>query len=41
MWDATGLVLMNHGGEPAVSVLEYDDAMVPQIVVYGVRVRGR
>ena len=41
VWDATGLVLMNHGGEPAVSVLEYDDAMVPQIVVYGVRVRGR
>lgn len=41
VWDATGMTFMEHGGEPAVSVLEYDDAMVPQIVVYRVRVRER
>ena len=41
VWDATGMALMDHGGEPAVSVLEYDDAMVPQIVVYRVRVKER
>ena len=35
------MTFMEHEGEPAVSVLEYDDAMVPQIVVYGVRVRER
>lgn len=41
VWDATGFTLMEHGGEPAVSVLEYSDAMVPQIVVYRVRVKER
>ena len=41
VWDAAVMDLIDHGGEPAVSVLEYDDAMVPQIVVYGVRVKER
>ena len=41
VWDATGMALMDHGGEPAVSVLEYDDAMVPQMVIYRVRVKER
>lgn len=39
VWDVAGIGLMEHGGEPAVYVLEYDNAMVPQIVVYSVRVR--
>ena len=41
VWDPAVMGLMDHGGEPAVSVLEYDAAMVPQIVVYRVRVKER
>lgn len=35
-WDALSPKLLNHGGEPAVSVMEYDDEMLPQVVVYRV-----
>lgn len=41
VWDGYTPALLNRGGEPAVYVLEYSRAMVPQIVVYGVRARGR
>ena len=35
-WDTVSPRLLNHEGEPAVSVMEYDDDMVPQLVVYQV-----
>ena len=35
-WDALSPKLLNHGGEPAVSVMEYDDGMIPRLVVYRV-----
>ena len=41
VWDQASAGMLSRGGDPAVSVLEYDDAMVPRIVVYGVRERGR
>ena len=40
VWDASTVAMLDRGGEPAVSALEYDAAMVPQIVIYRVRVRG-
>ncbi len=33
-WDSAGVRLVTLGGEPAVSVLEYTDQMVPKISVY-------
>ena len=41
VWDESSGVMLDRGGAPAVAVLEYSDAMVPQIVVYGVRAGGR
>ena len=41
VWDGWSTSLLDRGGEPAVFVLEYGRAMVPQIVVYGVRAGGR
>ena len=35
VWDAADGNLLDRGGEPAVYVPEYDNAMVPRIVVYG------
>lgn len=40
VWDESNAVMLDRGGAPAVGVLEYGDAMVPQIVVYGVLVTG-
>ena len=36
VWDSPYVRLFNLGGEPAVSVVEYDEEMVPQVVVYRV-----
>ena len=41
VWDGYTTALLDRGGEPAVFVLEYGRAMIPQIVVYGVRAGGR
>ncbi len=41
VWDPLAVNLLDRGGVPAVYLLEYDNAMVPQIVVYGVRAGGR
>ena len=41
VWDSRGAKLLDHGRYPAVYDLEYSDAMVPQIVVYGVGAGGR
>ena len=41
VWDSRGAKLLDHGRYPAVYDLEYSGAMVPQIVVYGVRAGGR
>ncbi len=38
VWDQGSARILNRGGALAVTVLEYDDAMVPQMVVYEVRV---
>lgn len=35
VWDPMVVNLLDRGGEPAVYLLEYDNAMVPRIVVYG------
>ena len=32
-WDSASAKLLNHGGEPAISVMEYDDEMIPRVVV--------
>ena len=37
VWDPWTTALLDHGRHPAAYVLEYSDAMVPQIVVYEVR----
>ena len=36
-FDSQNVRLMNIVGEPAVSVLEYTETMVPQVVIYRVR----
>ncbi len=36
VWDSPHARLINLGGEPAVSLVEYDEEMVPQVVVYRV-----
>lgn len=36
VWDSPYARLINLGGEPAVSVVEYDEEIVPQVVVYRV-----
>ena len=36
VWDSPYARLINLGGEPTVSVVEYDDEMVPQVVIYRV-----
>ena len=33
-WDSAGVRLLNQDGEPAVSVMEYTDEMVPQVGIY-------
>lgn len=33
-WDSAGVRLLTLGGEPAVSVLEYTDQMVPKVAIY-------
>ena len=35
VWDPMAVSILDRGGEPAVYLLEYDNAMVPRIVVYG------
>ncbi len=40
VWDSYATALLDRGGEPAVYVLEYGRALVPQVVVYGVRAGG-
>ena len=37
VWDPMAASLLDRGGEPAVYLLEYDNAMVPRVVVYAVR----
>ena len=41
VWDSRRAKLLDHGRYPAVYDLEYSGAMVPQIVVYGVRAGER
>lgn len=36
VWDSPYARLIDLGGEPAVSIVEYDEEMVPQVVVYRV-----
>lgn len=40
VWDSADGRLLDRGGEPAVYVPEYDNAMVPQVVVYRAGSRG-
>lgn len=40
VWDSADGRLLDRGGEPAVYVPEYDNAMVPQIVIYRAGSRG-
>ena len=36
LWDSPYVRLINRGGEPAVSIVDYTEEMVPQVVVYRV-----
>lgn len=38
-WDSAGARLLSLNGEPAVSVLEYTDQMVPQVAIYRARAK--